>query len=102
MEMWAVSAAIFEKGALSNCGNTGAVSGTRYISGIAGLNTGTIGTISSAYNTGAVSGTYYIGGIAGYNSATISSAYNTGTVTARSSNQVGGAGPQQRHNLFCL
>ena len=77
-----------ENGALSDCGNTGAVSGTRYIGGIAGLN---VVTISSAYNTGAVSGTYYIGGIAGKNGSdgTVTSAYNTGTVSG-SSNQVGG------------
>jgi hypothetical protein len=73
-------------GALSDCGNTGAVSGTIQVGGIAGLNGG---TVTNAYNTGAVSGTIQVGGIAGLNGGTVTNAYNTGAVSG-SSNQVGG------------
>ena len=55
-----------------------------YTGGIAGYN---YGTISTCYNTGSVSGSY-VGGIAGSSSGTISTCYNTGSVSGTS--EVGG------------
>ncbi|MBI4857292.1 MAG: hypothetical protein HY818_11200 [Acetobacterium woodii] len=77
----------FNFGTISNCYNTGTVSGSVYVGGAVGYN---VGTISNCYNTGTVSGGAYIGGVAGYNenSKTISNSYNTGTVSGNA--HVGG------------
>ena len=80
-------------GTITNCYNTGSVSGTRlYVGGIAGTN---YGTIANCYNTGSVSGTrHYVGGVVGANyasdsgMATVTNCYNTGAVSG--SNNVGG------------
>lgn len=50
-------------GRITNCYNTGAVSGTGYVGGIGGYLQGA--TFANCYNTGTVSGTSNIGGIAG-------------------------------------
>ena len=55
-----------EVGTISNCYNTGSVTGGSYVGGVCGYNEG--GTISNCYNTAIVKGTgYYIGGVCGYN-----------------------------------
>ena len=74
---------------ITNCYNTGRVSGSNnYVGGISGCR----GTITNCYNTGTVSGTssnsYYVGGICGGN-GTQTNCYNTGTVSS-SGNCVGG------------
>ena len=103
-------------GLIQNCRNTAAVSGKFNIGGIAGmskgsvsqcLNTGSItgstgtaggivgiaskgGNIFSCGNTGAVQGKSGVGGIAGNNMGTdISDAYNTGAVSASDKNAGG-------------
>ena len=66
---------------ITNCYNTGSVSGNKNIGGIVGEVDGTA-TITNCYNTGSVSGTGdYVGGIVGmaYNT-TITNCYNTESV----------------------
>ena len=74
-------------GAINNCYNTGAVSGSSYVGGVCGYSY--YGAINNCYNTGAVSGSSYVGGVCGYNDdGDISNCYNTGAVSGSSS--VGG------------
>ncbi len=90
------------KGTISNCYNSMAVSTMTYGGGIAGLNSG---LITNCYNIGNILqakdyGTFS-GGIVGYNhpSGMISSCYNVGGVTA---NQQGGvAGENQGTISYC-
>ena len=77
-------------GTITNCYNTGTVSGKHeYVGGVCGYNNG---TITNCYNMGTVSGPYYyyVGGVCGHNGDTgiITNCYNTGTVSGVSS--VGG------------
>ncbi|MFI3163676.1 MAG: GLUG motif-containing protein [Bacillota bacterium] len=80
--------------AVSNCYNTGVVSGTAtniaYVGGVVGFNTG---TVSNCYNTGNVTGiaktTAYVGGVVGRNfgdSSAVSNCYNTGNVSGTALN----------------
>ncbi|MBO7494958.1 MAG: hypothetical protein J6T98_00275, partial [Salinivirgaceae bacterium] len=70
---------------ITNCYNTGTVSGGADVGGICGY----YGTLENCYNTGAVTGSsYYVGGICGYYGAQ-TNCYNTGAVTG-SSAYVGG------------
>ncbi len=74
---------------ITNCYNTGSVTGSSYrVGGIAGEAYPSI-SITNCYNTGSVTGSDYIGGIAGYASSTIRNCYNTGSVTG-SNYYVGG------------
>jgi len=67
-------------GTITNCYNTGVVSGSGYVGGIVGFNTTSGGAIN-CYNSGNVSGSFYIGGIVGNNTAApITNCYNTGIV----------------------
>ena len=66
-------------GTVTNCYNTG------YVSGAAGLVGGVIGynrgTITNCYNTGGVSGDSYVGGVSGYNSGgTITNCYYNSSI----------------------
>ena len=73
---------------VTQCYNTGIVTGSDYIGGVAGRSKDKA-TITQCYNTGAVSGSQYIGGVAGQNDgATVMNCYNTATVTG--SSNVGG------------
>ena len=73
-------------GTISNCYNSGTVSGNSYVGGVCGRNySGS--TISNCYNSGNVSGSEYIGGVCG-SGTTISYCYNTGTVSG--SEYIGG------------
>lgn len=59
--------------------NTGTVaSSSTYAGGIMGY---TLGTVSQCFNTGDVSGTTYVGGVAGYASAALTDVYNAGDVS---------------------
>ena len=101
-------------GTISNCYNSGNVSGNKYdgftapAGGVIGTNRGTVldcyntgnvngsdyaggvvgsnyGTISNCYNTGSVGGTVHVGGVVGYNGrGTISNSYNAGLVVVSS------------------
>ena len=72
-------------GTITNCYNTGNVSGSSCVGGVCGYNDG--GTIENCYNTGTVSGSRLVGGVCGYNyapsdrTATITNCYNTGAVS---------------------
>ncbi|MBR3568967.1 MAG: hypothetical protein IKN94_11920, partial [Salinivirgaceae bacterium] len=70
---------------ISNCYNTGTVSGSAYVGGICSVN----GTITNCYNMGTVSSSgSRVGGICG-NNGSQTNCYNTGMVSG-SSNSVGG------------
>ncbi|MGN0187329.1 MAG: GLUG motif-containing protein, partial [Paludibacteraceae bacterium] len=77
---------------ITNCYNTGSVSGSMCISGVCGYNE--TGSITNCYNTGSVSGTginSQVGGVCGYNSGTITQCNNTGSISGTGANsQVGG------------
>lgn len=70
------------RGTISNCYNSGSVSGNEEVGGVCGGNySGS--TISNCYNSGPINGTgeYTIaGGVCGENNGTISNSYNSGTV----------------------
>ncbi len=68
-----------EYGTISNCYNTGAVSGSfNNIGGVCGYNNG---TVANCYNTGAVSGSNSsVGGVCGNNYGGVKNCYNTGAV----------------------
>lgn len=86
---------------ITNCYNTGTVSGTSQVGGVCGFNYGNRNraTITNCYNTGTVTATgenAFVGGVCGYNdnikgTSEITNCYNTGTVTATGKNaRVGG------------
>ena len=76
-------------GTITNCCNTGAVTGSHRVGGVCG---GNGGMISNCYNAGAVTGSgtnTYVGGVCGYNyDGRITNCCNTGAVTG--SGNVGG------------
>lgn len=79
-----------DNGSITNCYNTGNVSGSSgFVGGVSGYNDG--GTITNCYNIGSsVSGSGYVGGVSGDNSkGTITNCYNTGSVSGTGVN-VGG------------
>ena len=74
-------------GTVTNCYNTGSVEGYSNVGGVCGLNDG--GTVTNCYNSGSVAGTgSTVGGVCGYNNRTVTNCYNTGSVTGTDS--VGG------------
>ena len=80
-------AGYLDGGSITNCYNTGTVTGSNSVGGIAGVLDA--GRITNCYNTGTVTGSDFVGGIAGYSYDRITNCYNTGTVTG-SGNYVGG------------
>jgi hypothetical protein len=69
-------------GTITNSYNAGSVSGTeRYVGGVSGYNDG--GTITNCYNVGSVSGSGYVGGVNGRNQGTITNCYNTSSVSGK-------------------
>ena len=76
---------------ITNCYNTGAVSSnSSRVGGVCGDN-GQNGKISNCYNTGTVSGANAVGGVSGRNCNIITNCYNVGTVRATGNNpDVGG------------
>lgn len=66
-------------GNISNCCNTGNISGVaNFVGGITGYN---LGTMTNAYNTGNISGALaFVGGVAGYSTNKIMNCYNVGGV----------------------
>ena len=69
-------------GTITNCYNTGSVSGLGTLGGVSGDNNDT-GSITNCYNTGNVSGSSgFVGGVSGCNSkGTIINSYNAGSVS---------------------
>ena len=95
----------YNSGSVTNCYNTGSVTGVTgvtgssdYVGGVVGRNFG--GTVENCYNTGKVSGpdsgnSNRVGGVVGYNSSigNVKNCYNTGSVSgpdSGTSNYVGG------------
>ena len=83
----------YNDGTISNCYNSGTVSGDYYVGGVCGFNSG--GTFSNCYNSGNVNGTgksATVGGVCGYNDGvTISNCYNSGNVSGTGeSSRIGG------------
>lgn len=78
-------------GTITNCYNTGAVSSnSSCVGGVCGDNMQD-GKISNCYNTGTVSGATAVGGVSGRNYNIITNCYNVGTVCATGNNpNVGG------------
>ena len=78
-----------DNGSITNCYNTGNVSGSSgFVGGVSGRNSK--GTIINSYNAGSVSGLEFVGGVSGDNSkGTITNCYNTGSVSGTGVN-VGG------------
>lgn len=75
-------------GSITNCYNTGNVSGSSgFVGGVSGYNDG--GTITNCYNVGSVGGSGYVGGVNGWNKGIITNCYNTGSVSGTGVN-VGG------------
>ncbi len=65
---------------ISECSNTGTVSGTSYVGGLAGRNGGS--AIEKSYSTGNVSGSLFlVGGLVGDNNSAITNCYSKGNVT---------------------
>ena len=74
---------------ITNCYNTGTVEGTSYVGGVVGHAYSGV-TITNCYNTGTVEGTSYVGGVVGWGyRSTITNCYNTGSVSG-TDNYVGG------------
>ena len=76
-------------GTITNCYNTGNVSGSSgFVGGVSGYNSK--GTIINSYNAGSVSGLEYVGGVSGINyTGSITDCYNIGSVSGSEGN-VGG------------
>ena len=76
-------------GTITNCYNTGSVSGIgTAVGGVSGYNSK--GTIINSYNAGSVSGLEYVGGVSGINyTGSITDCYNIGSVSGSEGN-VGG------------
>ena len=70
---------------MTNCYNTGKVTGSYFVGGLCGMN---YGTVNNCYNTGSVAGSSRVGGLCGRNDGTVSNCYNTGNVAG--SSRVGG------------
>ena len=69
----------YSGGTVTNCYNTGSVTGEGHVGGVVGFN---VGTVINCYNTGSVTGGYCVGGVAGcHNSYSITDCYNTGNIT---------------------
>ena len=74
-------------GNVTNCYNSGTVAGSSQVGGVCGMNM--MGSVTNCYNAGNVTGTgEHVGGVCGQNNATVTNCYNTGSVTG--SNDVGG------------
>ena len=76
-------------GSITNCYNTGNVSGSSgFVGGVSGCNSK--GTIINSYNAGSVSGLEHVGGVSGDNdTGSITDCYNIGSVSGSEGN-VGG------------
>ena len=70
-------------GTVTNCYNTGSVTGKDYVGGVVGCSDS---TFTNCYNTGIVNGNDNVGGVVGYNAddgGTVTNCYNTGSRTGK-------------------
>ena len=74
----------YSGGTVTNCYNTGSVTGEGPVGGVVGFN---VGTVINCYNTGSVTGEGTVGGVVGTSGSTVTNCYNTGSITG---NRVGG------------
>lgn len=84
----------------SNSGTITGDTNFTYIGGILGYGL-TTSTITDCYNTGAITGVSYVGGISGYGASIISSCYNTGNITGLGGNYVGGIAGNVHNTTKC-
>ena len=72
----------FSGGTVTNCYNTGSVTGKDHVGGVAGINED---TVTDCYNVGSINGNKYVGGVVGGNSwdDTVTDCCNTGIVTGK-------------------
>lgn len=74
-------------GNVTNCYNSGTVAGSSQVGGVCGMNM--MGSVTNCYNAGNVTGTgEHVGGVCGQNNATVTNCYNSGSVAG--SSEVGG------------
>ena len=67
-------------GTLQNLGvKASYIKGDGYVGGVCGMNM--MGNVTNCYNTGSVTGSLYVGGVCGQNYGTVTNCYNTGNVT---------------------
>lgn len=72
---------------VTDCYNVGSINGNKYVGGVVGGNSWD-DTVTDCCNTGIVTGKDYVGGVVGENNGTVTGCYNTGSVTGN--NKVGG------------
>ena len=72
----------YSGGTVTNCYNTGSVTGKDHVGGVAGINED---TVTDCYNVGGINGNKYVGGVVGGNSwdDTVTDCCNTGIVTGK-------------------
>ena len=72
----------YSGGTVTNCYNTGSVTGKDHVGGVAGINED---TVTDCYNVGSINGNKYVGGVVGDNSwdDTVTDCCNTGIVTGK-------------------
>ena len=72
----------YSGGTVTNCYNTGSVTGKDHVGGVAGINED---TVTDCYNVGSINGNKYVGGVVGGNSwdDTVTNCCNTGIVTGK-------------------
>ena len=72
----------YSGGTVTNCYNTGSVTGKDHVGGVAGINED---TVTVCYNVGSINGNKYVGGVVGGNSwdDTVTDCCNTGIVTGK-------------------
>jgi|GEM_PF-2055786 len=77
-------------GSISNCFNTGTVSGYNYVGGICGGTESSTSEITDCYNKGRIQANVTVGGICGETYGPIKNCYNTGEIRAGSYSECGG------------
>ena len=72
----------YSGGTVTNCYNTGSVTGKDHVGGVAGINED---TVTDCYNVGSINGNKYVGGVVGGNlwDDTVTDCCNTGIVTGK-------------------
>ena len=72
----------YSGGTVTNCYNTGSVTGKDHVGGVAGINED---TVTDCYNVGSINGNKYVGGVVGGNSwdDTVTDCCNTSSVTGK-------------------
>ena len=93
------------KTVVTECFNTGKITGDEYVGGIVGKYSGTGSNLKNSYNTGSVTGNDRVGGITGSQFSDLSNCYSTGKVTGTTNAAavVGTHGSSYTpENIYCL